>query len=634
MSMATPFIAKVMLNAPVSLFGDYTVVFGNGETTDAGMTLILYQDAFMPRTTFSCLVQLLAPAAGVTSPSDLPFCVCGPTGNSQVPIGVIANGTAVEAAGIFQCTIDTELTLSSSFTPPQSPRSALALWYFYYLGEYTAMGYGWLVSSGMPPTWWTEPVPPICNVISGGDRLQGEWGAVFWTDFTWLDLSGEDCGSYPPGSIFANSDLSGVLFSDGVLTGASFRGVFSLTGAIFISTQLDGVDFTGVDCTGVDFEGAVFSGPAGPANVTGAILGTDFTGAVCRGVDFSTAASVQNANFTGADLTLANFTGLDLTGVTFSEANLTGTIFSKADLTSAIFFDTPAQFSHDPNTPTDLSGATVPFALLGLDWTNLELAGVIIPDLPFPLVGLQASGADLTSFSAPGQTIESASFAGATLRGANFSGANLLLCDFTSAICNGSGDLPATSFDNANLMDANFGSAILSGTFFTYALLWGANASVAGATVIGTDFANAYLADLDFSGIADHQLTGSTFAGACLVNADFSGASLLSIDLSGAALQGAKFAGAQLAGAQLSGSAVALRGGTVQIALTNPPSTGFPTSIDYPPTTLPASATDPSTICPSRANGPCIGPKLESPASPMHTWRQGTTMNGRHRLTR
>jgi len=208
--------------------------------------------------------------------------------------------------------------------------------------------------------------------------------------------------------------------------------------------------------------------------------------------------SCRECRLTGADLSNRNLSGnVDLSGADLSNAklvktNLSGAILHKAMLKQA-----------DLNNAT-LNGAT-------LDNANLESANLF--------------NASLTN---------QASLQGAHLKNANLAQAHLNGADFTNANFYGS---TAAAISGRCQIDA--------GTGFTSAC-----ASVAGATMDGARFVNAYLYGVDFSGTS---LRNVNFDSAVLIASVFTGSritwdqdSIAASGFSSAYLQGTLLGGATL----------------------------------------------------------------------------------------
>ena len=219
---------------------------------------------------------------------------------------------------------------------------------------------------------------------------------------------------------------------------------------------------------------------------------------------------------------------MNLTGATLVGTDLTGT-----DLTRTTF-STPFIRSNDPDKPTILAGCTVPFAVLGLEWSYLDLTSALIIARPDDLTGLIAISAQLPGFD----------FDGAVLDGANLAGATLTRAQFTRARIRKPSGGAAPSFAGATLTGAFFTGAVLDQVSFSGATLGGVTSSQ------GANFSSAWISGCDFS---DANAFAVVFADATLVGANtLTGvADLQESDFSGAYLPNTKFTGAESARSEL-----------------------------------------------------------------------------------
>ncbi len=384
------------------------------------------------------------------------------------------------------------------------------------------------------------------------------------------------------------------------------------------------------------------------------------------GFDFSR-ANLTYFDFRGTNLTGASFNESELGAVDFDNSNLTGTKFTKATLTDAVHVGVPPSFVKSTKDPTDFTLAKLPFGIFKLQWSCLNLTQATIVDLPVDLSSLVAHGAVLSGLDLSKRVLQKASFreavlaksgavpatlltgadlthadfsgadlchldlAGskktshvvfdsATLRAVNLAGADLSFASFQGARLDGTDDTKAATLSDANLIDTDFSNAQLSAVDFSGAYLYGDKASVAGATMRLANFTNAYLTGLDLSATQQGQMEATQFDGACLANSNFKGVDVGShkgkvCSFVGACLQGADFSDASLVGANLTDAAVATEKGELDVTLQID---GKPQTLPIPfkPTKLPASVTDGTTICPNDDTGPCVGSKLNSPRAP------------------
>jgi uncharacterized protein YjbI with pentapeptide repeats len=491
------------------------------------------------------------------------------------------------------------------------------------------------------------------------------------------------------GMSFAGIDLTGKDLSGANLTGCDFTRAISVdactfTGATLTNARFGGVTvdlakLAGADCTGADFTGAVLTSSAPPtsppvltganltrAQIQGSLAHAKMTGAQLTGTTVTSTADLTGANLTGAtlsgavlggnlsdaNLTDANLAGvnlaaqahpaLKLTGANLSGADLSHAVLPGADLTETILagtnftgqdlsqvkFSSPLQQSTDPDNPTTFTDCTLPYAVIGLNWSCLDLTGTTITGLPTTLAGLNARGARRPQANFTGATLDGANFTGATLDGAeftsaslrgqaNFSGARLVGTVFTHAVLD-QASFRAAALGGVQLSQAaNFSYAFLSNCDFTQASLYGVN--FAGATLVSgnilradaapglqeADFADAYLPDADFTGAS---LQGAKFDGAFMVSSVLSNADLspaqqgaVSASLAGACLQGASLDGTNLAGANLANAAITdARGMISQQYYGEDGQLTTPTEMRYQTSNFPAATSfSNETICPN-----------------------------------
>ena len=342
----------------------------------------------------------------------------------------------------------------------------------------------------------------------------------------------------------------------------------------------------------------------------------------------------------GSDLSFVDFTCLDVTAMPFdfsrcrlAGADLTGKTFGHAlfvgcDLTATTLVP-PLGAAQD--AWIDLTSATIDYPSLGPDWRWLNLTRAVINQFPAPPTKppqINARGTILDFVNMIQWNLAKADFTGASLCNANLTGSYLNGAAFHGAILSPldqSASSGPANFAYSYLFDADFSNANAQGVTFAYAFLYGKAATVAGASLREADFANAFLPEIDFSGVAEKDLVGVSFDGACLAGAGFQGTLLGKLHTKGfsfvgAALQGADFTGSNLDGANLTNAAIAAdapppSGGRLKIvshyALGSITVPIEPISWTAATTLAP---TDGTTFCPT-GNGPCQGPKLV-PADP------------------
>ena len=387
--------------------------------------------------------------------------------------------------------------------------------------------------------------PDLTNAILKNAKIQGS-------------LDGANLSGAILDGATLSSSLAGATMTKASLVGATITSTANLSGANLTGANLTGATLAGnlsnATLTGAALNAAVLSGNLSGANLTGAALNF----AVPTGADLS------NANLTGASLgrvylgaqplpklTGANLTSADLShtvlpGANLSGTNLAGTNFTGQNLTQ-VTFSSPLQQSTDPLHPTIFENCTLPYSVIGLNWSCLDLNEATLTGVPKNLTGLNASHC-----RRPG-----ANFTGFTLDGANFTGATL-----------SSPEVGGAKFTNASLRGkATFNDAVLTGTVFSHAVLDQASFQAAALGGVqasqAADFSYAFLSNCDFTSAS---LQGVIFAGATLLSgntlkagtapgleqADFSNAYMANADLTGASLQGAKFDGAFMVSCTLS----------------------------------------------------------------------------------
>ena len=207
------------------------------------------------------------------------------------------------------------------------------------------------------------------------------------------------------------------------------------------------MDETAVDCK--------LSGQP-PYNCEGCDLsGTNLAGKDLRKANLK-APTLLGTIFKG----VAGMDGADSTGATMGE----GTDFSACDLTKVTFSTSP-NFGSNPDKPTLLVGATIPYATLGDSWTCLDLTHAKILGLPDDLSRLNVSQCQLSGIDLTGKTMKNAHFDQTDLTGAVFSGGTLNeiefndQCDLTGAKFCGA-KIPSGVFDTATLTRADFSGAV------------------------------------------------------------------------------------------------------------------------------------------------------------------------------
>jgi len=437
-------------------------------------------------------------------------------------------------------------------------------------------------------------------------------------------LPGTTLATPMPGAKMAGVNLAGATLACD-LSGADLSGGANLTGAT-LACDLSGADLSG---------GAVFTETTvvtSECDLTGANL----SGAHMAGLDLRQVKSMKNVNLTGADLTGAKLAGVDLTG-----AILVGTKLCGIDLTTTTF-PNPLKQSTDINNRTSFANSTLPFTVIGLNWSYLDLTGTTVTNLPtntssgqIDLTNLNAEYALLSNRSFKSYILDCANFfhavvdgcefTSAKLRGdtstmVNFTGASMLnhvlmnsatliYVDFTGVTLGGEKQSEAAVFSFAYISNCTFDQANLQDVSFAGATLDSGNSLSSAINLQNANFSNAYLNGTDFS---NAHLEGAKFDGAFMAQVNLTNAYLNPADagadgasLTMACLQGATFSNTQFQGADLSYALI-----TDKDSDQNPSFTyqyfdqdGIltpPFNLEYSANPLPdASCFDDSTICPN-----------------------------------
>lgn len=364
------------------------------------------------------------------------------------------------------------------------------------------------------------------------------------------------------------------------LVGCNFAGA-DLRNALFTGATLIDVVFIRADLWNADFSGATFAAgsPAG--------LATDFTFAGLGMAKFNGAKFDSLTYFTYASLICTDFSGtvLDQGNAVFGDQPLKidpaadcRTAFrgstmncefidqwDQLDLTGAVIGACAGTLrSATRKTPFDFSGglyAGVVFDTLdlaGTKWTGAVLDGASFQgatlDNAVGLNGTPGAPARLSGAKFNRASVRNVDMSNALLYGANFTSANLSGSTLAGAFLTSDPTasppiVKAAVFDGAHLKDVSLANARLSGASFNYASLYstfggaapsfpcrrpapgqcGAPdytcqcATASGADLTGTQFGNAYLYGVDFTG-GTTNVNGTQFDSAILVGASFTGA--------------------------------------------------------------------------------------------------------------
>jgi uncharacterized protein YjbI with pentapeptide repeats len=499
--------------------------------------------------------------------------------------------------------------------------------------------------------------------VPGLGTIQSKGGVgcdLSHVDLTGAQLSGVDLsranlqnanltGAKLVGAILDGADLSGAILSGADLSGAQLKGATlstDLTQAIFnslpvFSNEQSGptsfknatLKFTllGRNWSYLDLTGARFvDTPAGLDLTQLQAIHVKAPGINLSGTKLC-GAVLSDADLGGATLTGADFTGATLTRTDFSGATLLGAKFIHCDLTQATFSPNPT-FGTEKE-PASLAGATIKYALIGQNWSYLDLTGTTFAGgLPVDhtrrvdLTGLHAtrtkvpninlSGAKLVNADLTGADLTGADLAGADLSGAKLLGGALLLkavllgANLTGAHIDaklgGEDRSLAANLTYAFLEHTIIDSDDLSGVDFSFATLIGTSFTAPKVALEQAGFANAYLENVTFG--SNPVLRGTNFANACLISCNLTGADLspsasgsIQTKLEGAFIQGAMYSGASLQGADLANAVVAFDHGSIQTQYCG--ADGKPTSpwpMRYEATTgLDETTLKDDTVCPN-----------------------------------
>ena len=280
----------------------------------------------------------------------------------------------------------------------------------------------------------------------------------------------------------------------------------------------------------------------------------DFAGCSLKGTDFSN-SNLTGAVLKGTELTAANFSGAILTGTGFAGAVMHGTKFDGVDLTSTDFgpapnFRPPVIVAPTATNPrTSFAKATLPAALIGLNWTMLDLSET-------ELIGtgdLSGVNAQYARLSGTGLNLSGIKLIGSNFSNADIGGDSDTPLDFSNSHFSETLDEPISTFESATLRNANFSNAKLVGANFK---------NVQGSrtdTDRGANFSSAYMVN---AVLTEANLVKANFSGAQLYGtaqmdhanlqeADFSNSILAGLNLDQAHLRGAVFDGAILVNASL-----------------------------------------------------------------------------------
>ena len=374
-----------------------------------------------------------------------------------------------------------------------------------------------------------------------------------------LDLTGVD-GS---GAFLLNANLSGA-----TLNKTSLHAARSLSGTDFSGATVTCSDFSGtegalVDLTQTALSSAIFSPDISSCRSNFSNTKVDVSQinpAALRLLDLTQAtillsstpptvdlsgASWRRATVLDGSLQGAHFPGAVLEGATLRGVKIDGSDLRDAGFQGTTFIDVTG-FQTVVATGVDFSGAT--FAGTGLAQASLE--EVTLDGATF------TAGSDLSGIRFNGSSMVGVDLHGLKLYGANFTHANLQNANLAGAFLSNNPDagipIPA-DFTGAHLKDVNLSSAQLQGTIFHFASFYGSFnviekgppvfpcvtdvtqcpstktgftcscATAVGANMTRTDFSNAFLYGVEFTG-SGTVINGVDFSNAILVGANFDGA--------------------------------------------------------------------------------------------------------------
>lgn len=397
-----------------------------------------------------------------------------------------------------------------------------------------------------------------------------------------------------PASLVANGhDYHGLSlamcnFTGQDLTKANFNGA-TLTGVIFIKTNL----------TGADFSGATFADSGNAALPTdfsfGNLTNAQFIGAKFNGPTYLTYATMTCADFSQTDINNGNaiFGDSPLVNDTsqscrtkFQQTTMNCEFvpqWNELDLTGAQIAACASQLETAAGQPGhDFSGGIYSNVVFdNLDLTASTWTGAVLEHASFQgatldnatgLNGTTTTPSRLSAVKLNKASVQNVDLSNAQLYGAQCTNANLsnssLAGSFLSANTGATPPIEtAAVFDGAHLKNVNLADAKLQGASFQFASFYGSFgdaapsfpcktncaqpgftcdcATASRADLTGTNFSNAYLFGVDFTG-STTTINGTQFGSAVLTGASFAGAKFqvsggAAPDFTKALLQGAQF---------------------------------------------------------------------------------------------
>jgi len=305
--------------------------------------------------------------------------------------------------------------------------------------------------------------------FSGLNLVGAHFGVSTNANFTGADMEKAAFTGDVTGANFTGSNVEQASFSGTNLTFDQLTSTASYQQNDLVGISLDG-KFKGWDFSGLDLTGASLSGNLVNANLQNADLtnchleanvnqadidGATITGATLSAKNLTFAQLASTASYRENNLAGVNFINYSVAGLNLSGQNLVGTTFgslnnanfSGAEVKRANFDDTSLTFSQLASTASykehNLSGINLSGCnLAGADFSNQNLRNSKFITLGFYAQVLA------TAYIPSGSSI---------LTNCDLQGTNLSNADFTNA------DLASANFQGSTLMNANFSDSDLRG---------------------------------------------------------------------------------------------------------------------------------------------------------------------------
>ena len=377
--------------------------------------------------------------------------------------------------------------------------------------------------------------------------------------------------SCPASLVVGGHDYHGL-----ALVKCNFKGL-DLTNANFRDATLTAVVFIRANLTGADFSGATIAdsqNPAFPTDFSFATL-TDakFIGTVFNGPTYLTYSKGSCADFSQTNINNGNAifgdSPLKIDPTKPCRTKFQNTTmncefvaqWNQLDLTGANIAACAEQLRTVPPQPGhDFSGGIYNNVVFdNLDLSASKWAGAVLEYASFQgatldnatgLNGTAGSPSRLSAAKFNKASVQNVDLSNAQLYGAQFTNADLSNSSFAGSFLSANtAAVPpietAAAFDGAHLKNVNLANAQLQGATFQSASFYGsfdgaaptfpckttcarpgftcACATASGANLTGTNFFNAFLFGVDFSG-ATTTINGTLFGSAILTGASFAGA--------------------------------------------------------------------------------------------------------------